>query len=292
MPLKQITPPTALPLHVADVRQHLKQDITDDDNLILLYLGAATEFVQMRTQRQCVAARYQLILDSFPGPSLNGVPIGEAFSMPAFAIQIPRTPLIQVVSITYTAMDGSTQTMPSTDYTIDQSCEPPRITPVFGKIWPIPLPQIGSVKVTFDAGYCTPFTANAATNAVTLGNWKSLAIGECVRLSNSGGALPAPLVSKTDYFIQSIVSAGVYTLAAAAGGSVIDITDVGSGLNFLGQPNINGSPGELPDGIKSWMLLRCDSLYSYRGETANLRGTFSTLPYVDRLLDPYQVVSQ
>ncbi|MEY3760072.1 MAG: hypothetical protein RIR39_1563 [Pseudomonadota bacterium] len=291
MPLKLLTPPTALPLHIADVRQHLKQDITDDDNLILLYLGAATEFVQMRTQRQLVAARYQLILDGFPGPSLNSVPIGNAFSMPDFAIQIPRTPLIQIVSITYTAMDGSTQTMPTSDYTVDQSCEPPRITPVFGKIWPIPLPQIGSVKITFDAGYSAPITANNTANTVTVSSWKALVAGDNVRLSNSGGALPAPLLPKTDYFIQSIVSAGVYTLAAAAGGSVIDLTDTGSGLNFIGQPGLNNSPGELPDGIKSWMLLRCDSLYSYRGETANLRGTFTNLPYVDRLLDPYQVVS-
>jgi uncharacterized phiE125 gp8 family phage protein len=291
MPLKLLTPPTALPLHITDVRQHLKQDITDDDNLILLYLGAATEFVQMRTQRQLVSARYQLILDGFPGPSLSGVPIGNAFGMPDFAIQIPRTPLIQIVSITYTAMDGSTQTMPSTDYTVDQSCEPPRITPVFGKIWPIPLPQIGSVKITFDAGYSAPITANTTANTVTVTGWKALVAGDNVRLSNSGGALPAPLLPKTDYFIQSIVSAGVYTLAAAAGGSVIDITDIGSGLNFIGQPGINNSPGELPDGIKAWMLLRCDSLYSYRGETANLRGTFTNLPYVDRLLDPYQVVS-
>jgi len=290
MPLKLVTPPTALPLAIADVRQHLKQDITDDDNLIALYLGAATEFVQMRTQRQCVAARYQLILDNFPGPSLNSMSFGEAFTMPAFAIQIPRTPLIQVVSITYTAMDGSTQTMPATDYTIDQSCEPPRITPVFGKIWPIPLPQIGSVKITFDAGYSTPISVNNTTNAITLSNWKALVIGDNVRFSNSGGVLPSPLQQKTDYYVQSIVSPGVYTLAASAGGALIDITDTGSGLNYLGQPNLNGSPGELPDGIKSWMLLRCDSLYSYRGETVNTRGTFASLPYVDRLLDPYQVV--
>ena len=31
--------------------------------------------------------------------------------------------------------------------------EPARLTPVFGKTWPPTLPQIGSVIVTFDAGY-------------------------------------------------------------------------------------------------------------------------------------------
>lgn len=290
MPLKLITPPTALPLNVADVRQHLKQDITDDDNLILLYLGAAVEFSQMQTQRQLVAARYQYVLDGFPGPSLMGVPIGQAFGMPAHAIQIPRTPLIQIVSIQYTAMDGTTQTMPSTDYTVDLTCEPPRITPVFGKIWPIPLPQIGSVRITFDAGYMAPFTANTTGNLITVPGWKTLSIGDNVRLSNSGGALPAPLQQKTDYFIQSVAGAGVYTLAASTGGPAIVLTTNGTGSNFLGQPGISNNTGELPDGLKAWMLLRCDSLYSHRGETANTRGRILPLPYVDRLLDPYCVM--
>ena len=290
MPLKLITPPTAQPLHVADVRQHLKQDISDDDNLISLYLGAAVEFAQMQTQRQLVAARYQYILDGFPGPSLMGVPIGEAFGMPAHAVQLPRTPLIQLVSIQYIAMDGTIQTMPTADYTIDTSCEPPRITPVFGKIWPIPLPQIGSVRITFDAGYIATIAASTVGNIITVQGWKSLAIGDNVRLSNSGGALPAPLQPKTDYFIQSVAGAGIYTLAAATGGPAIVLTTNGTGLNFLGQPGLNKSAGELPDGIKSWMLLRCDSLYSHRGETANTRGSIVPLPYVDRLLDAYRLL--
>ena len=43
--------------------------------------------------------------------------------------------------------------MPSAEYTVDTACEPARLTPVFGKIWPTTLPQIGAVSVTFDAGY-------------------------------------------------------------------------------------------------------------------------------------------
>lgn len=290
MPLKLITPPTSLPFSVADVRQHLKQDITDDDNLISLYLGAAVEYAQMQTQKQLVSARYQLILDTFPGYSLSGVPLGRSFSIPGHAIQIPRTPLIDVVSVQYTAMDGTMQTMPSTDYIVDQTCEPPRITPVFGKIWPIPLPQIGSVRVTFDCGYVAPVVINDTLNSVKLSGWKTLIVGDNVRLYNSGGFLPEPLKVKTDYFIRSIVGANEYTLAASTGGIELDFLSAGKGLQFLGQPGINGSSGEIPDGIRAWMLLRCDSLYSHRGETATVRGRLEPLPYVDRLLDPYKVL--
>jgi len=44
-------------------------------------------------------------------------------------------------------------TLPASSYTVDAACEPARITPVFGQIWPPTLPQIGSVGVIFDAGY-------------------------------------------------------------------------------------------------------------------------------------------
>jgi len=49
--------------------------------------------------------------------------------------------------------------MPTTDYTDatlggTRRCDDPvRITPTFGKIWPITLPQIDSVAVTYVAGY-------------------------------------------------------------------------------------------------------------------------------------------
>ena len=290
MPLKLITPPTANPLHVDDVRQHLRQDVTDDDNLINIYLGAAVEFAQMQTQRQLVVARYQFILDSFPGPSLMGVPIGEAFGFPVHAILLPRTPVIQVISVQYIDMGSTLQTMPTADYTVDYACDPPRITPIFGRIWPIPLPQIGSVRVNFDAGYMAPITFDSTANTVTVTGWKTLIVGDQVRLSNSGGALPPQFLPKVDYFIQSVPSAGVYKLAASSGGAAIDFTTTGSGQHFLGQPGLNGSTGELPDGIKSWMLLRSESLYSHRGEVSNTRGTIAPLPWVDRLLDPYKVV--
>lgn len=288
MPLNLITPPSCLPLSVADVRQHFRQDITDDDNLIAVYLGAAVEFAQMRTQRQFVCARWQYVLDAFPGPSLMGVPYGEAFSMPDYAIKLPKSPLVDVVSIQYTGMDGNVYTMAATDYKVDFYCDPPRITPVFGKIWPITLPQIGSVKVTFDAGYMSPVVANPVADTVTVTGWGALAVGATVRFSNSGGALPSGLVAKTDYAVASVPSAGVYTLSA--GGVAVNLTDVGTGLSFVGQTNLNGGGGELPDGIKSWLLARCDSHYSYRGEMVNSRGNITPLPFIDYLLDAYRVV--
>src|SRR5258708_6430304 len=139
---------------------HLRQDNAADDTLISAFIPAARDFAETKTARQLVASRWKFNLDSFPGPSQQGVPFGEAFSLPGHAILLTKSPAIQVVSVQYTAMDGTTQTMPTTDYAVDIACEPARITPVFGKIWPILLPQIGAVQVTFDAAYAAPITTN------------------------------------------------------------------------------------------------------------------------------------
>jgi uncharacterized phiE125 gp8 family phage protein len=84
-----------------------------------------------------------------------GVPAGQAFSLPGHAILLFKTPVQSVVSINYLDMGSALQVMPAATYTVDTACEPARITPVFGQIWPICLPQIGAVSVTFDAGYGT-----------------------------------------------------------------------------------------------------------------------------------------
>lgn len=283
MPLQLITGPAAEPIALAQAKLHLRQDGTGDDTLISAFIPAARDFAETKTARQLVSARWKYVIDSFPGPSLEGVPYGNAFSLPLHAILLPKSPVVQVISVQYLAMDGTIQTMPTTDYVADLACEPARITPVFGKIWPPnPMPQIGAVWVNFDAGYAAPVTADFAADTIAVkGNWKTLAVTDAVRFSNSGGALPSPLLESTDYFVQAVVSAGVYKLSATVGGGVLDLTDAGSGLTFLGV---------IPQGIRSWMLLRLGSIYQNREEVALLnRGKIEALPYVDGLLDPYRV---
>lgn len=294
MPLQLVTAPYAEPIDRAEAIDHSKAlDDGTDDALFDLFISSARRHAEIATQRQILAARWKLVLDSFPLPAgpmgvpygWVSVPYGQQFSLPRHAILLSPTPVVQVVSIQYLDLAGVLQTMPTTDYIVDTACAPARITPAFNKTWPVNLPQIGSVQVTFDAGYVAPITADPTANTITIagGLWKTLAINDVVRLSNSGGILPTGLAANVDYYIESVPTAGSYKLKATLAGAAIDITDAGEGTHFLGI---------VPSGIKSWMLLRINSLFENRGEYAVGQGVgVDPLPFVDSLLDPYRVVT-
>lgn len=136
MSYQLITAPSGEPVTLAEAKLHLRVDYADDDALITSLITAARQYAEMATQRQFMTAQWRLALDCFPK-----------------MIRLDKTPLVTVDSIKYTDLNGVLQTMPITDYVVDISAEPARITPVFGKIWPIPVPQIDSVQVNFTCGY-------------------------------------------------------------------------------------------------------------------------------------------
>ena len=137
MPLQLITPPAEEPVSLIEAKLHLRVEFDEDDTLIASLISAARQAAETLTGRQFTTARWKLVLDGFP----RG------------AIALAKCPVQSVVDVNYQDMNSMVQTMPASTYTVDTACEPGRITPVFGQIWPVCLPQIGVVRVTFDAGY-------------------------------------------------------------------------------------------------------------------------------------------
>ena len=172
MPMQLITPSAGEPVTLLEAKAHLRVDFDDDDGLIQALISAARQAAETITSRQFMTARWKLVLDSFPGPSLMGVPAGQPFTLPGHAILIHKSPVLDVVNINYLDMGGVLQTMPPSNYAVDSACEPARITPVFGQIWPISLPQIGAVSVTFDAGY-----GDASAVPEGIKSWIKLRVG-------------------------------------------------------------------------------------------------------------------
>ena len=172
MPLQLVTPPAEEPVSLAEAKQHLRVDGGDDDLLIGSLITAARQAAETKTGRQLITARWKLVLDAFPGPSLMQSATGASFSLPGHAILLAKCPVQSVVSIEFLDMNGTTQVMPASDYVLDAACEPARLTPAFGKTWPPTLPQMGAVSVTFDAGYGT---ASAVPEG--LKSWIKLRVG-------------------------------------------------------------------------------------------------------------------
>jgi len=62
-------------------------------------------------------------------------------------------PLSSVTSITYTDIDGATQTLAASQYVVDSISRPARIEEAYGVTWPSTRDQMNAVKIRFVAGY-------------------------------------------------------------------------------------------------------------------------------------------
>lgn len=128
------------PVTLAEVKEHLRIDGTDDDSTLNVYLMAACEYIETATRQQFVSRTYVLTLDSFPA---------ERF------IKLPKPPLIEVASIEYTDGAGSEQTLDAARYTVDTTTRPGRLVLRPGQSWPSTDGSAANVRVTFTAGYGT-----------------------------------------------------------------------------------------------------------------------------------------
>jgi uncharacterized phiE125 gp8 family phage protein len=165
-----ITAPASEPLTTADAKAHLRVDFVDDDALIGLLITAARQYCEQIIARSLISQQWRYVIDGFPG-AWGGLAIG-LFNA-GNAILLEKGPVISLDSITYLDMGSATQTMPAADYATDFSGPLGRITPKFGKIWPIALPQIAAVQVTFTAGY----GVDATFVPVGIKQWLKLRIG-------------------------------------------------------------------------------------------------------------------
>ena len=82
------------------------------------------------------------------------------------------------------------------------------------------------------------FTGNSGTGVLTLGTTLNLAVGTPIQFTNSGGALPSPLMAGVVYYVSSTLLTGstitpATTLDNAYAGMNITLTTNGSGTNTV-----------------------------------------------------------
>lgn len=240
-----VTPPYAEPIHLDEAKDHLRieRERKEEDEPIKGYIIAARKQAEAFLGAALVAQTYDLILDSFSY---------------CYNIKISRPPLLSVVHVKYVDVDGTVQTLATTEYTVDANSRPGLIYPAYGKTWPSTRDMPSAVTVRFIAGYVTPFTVtDVPNNVITPKGGRTYANGDVLRLTNSGGALPDPLKVETDYYVVN-VSGATFKLALTAGGAAIDLTNGGSGISYI---------GELPADIKMGILVTVAQFFENRTET-------------------------
>ncbi len=172
--LIEVTPAANEPLSVADAKAWMRVETDADDVLITGLVRAARQYVEKITGRKLVSSVWQQAMDRFPllpnsqfapgnpnvlQPVLNNLwPINPA----AWAIFLMQNPVISVDSVTYFDGSGNLQTMPSSDWILDNASRQARLTPATGSYWPVCQFRTGAVTIQFTCGYAAAVGAMPA----------------------------------------------------------------------------------------------------------------------------------
>lgn len=134
--------PTVEPIDLDEFKRHIRFNPTSEDTLIDTYIAMARQYFEMETGRQLIAATWELRLEGFP--------VGDV-------IELPRPPLIEVVSVTYPGSGGSPdgELLDPDDFEVVAPSGPyarrGRIRPVSS--WPSVTNALDAIKIRFRAGY-------------------------------------------------------------------------------------------------------------------------------------------
>lgn len=138
------------------------------DELIAGYIVAAREYVEQYLARPLITQTWRYTLDTFPPDSVN-------------YIEIPRSPLISVSSITYVDDDGNTQTLATSVYSVDADSKPGAVRLKYDQEWPDTRDQPNAVTINFTAGYgAAPANVPASTKQamkLLIGLWHGAQLG-------------------------------------------------------------------------------------------------------------------
>jgi len=137
--LKLHTAPAEEPITTAQVKTHLRVDVTEDDATIAAWIIAVRVHVERWLNRRLVSQTWDMTRDGFPVGSRE--------------ILLPYGPVQSITSISYINTGGTTSTMDSSDYTLDTYSVVPRLYPAFGEIWPATRDIQNAVTIRYVAGF-------------------------------------------------------------------------------------------------------------------------------------------
>ena len=137
--LRLNTAATTEPVSLAEAKRYCRIDGADEDIDISRRISAAREYCELTQGRTYVSTVWDFVLDDFPNCNV---------------IELPRTPIASVTSITYRDSDEVTQTVSTDVYRVllGDAFSPGRIVLKDGQVWPTADDEGEAVTVTFTSG--------------------------------------------------------------------------------------------------------------------------------------------
>lgn len=144
--IAEITPPTGLPVLLADAKRHLKVEHGLDDGLISLYIEAAAARVAQETGLTLLSARSLATMDARDVR-------GACDAHGNVVIAVPRAPLQGVISATLWLSDGTSRAIAPAALQVDLVRRPGRVVFAAALIAGLALRSVDALQLVFDAGF-------------------------------------------------------------------------------------------------------------------------------------------
>jgi uncharacterized phiE125 gp8 family phage protein len=153
-----VTPAASLPLKVAEAKNHLRVMHDQDDDDIRALIETATAWLEASVGRSVVATTWRQSLDCFPAN--------------ADYVDLSKSPLVSVASITYYDEDNVSQTLDAAKYhvAIDHFL-PGWVQLVNGEEWPSTIDRPDAVTIEYTAGYSPTPAAAKQIIKLLVGHW-------------------------------------------------------------------------------------------------------------------------
>src|SRR5690349_19286599 len=181
----QTSAPIAEPLSLAQVKAHLRVDITDDDVMIGAYITAARQLIEEWCGICLVKQSWAYSLQQWY----------------RYELSLPRAyPLLAVDSITYIDVNQVKQTLDPSVYQVSKTTQPGRVRANWNQVWPSLWWQMDAATINHTSGHLLPATADATTDTLACAG-HPFANGDIVRVYNPDAAPPTGLSEATPYYV-------------------------------------------------------------------------------------------
>jgi uncharacterized phiE125 gp8 family phage protein len=131
------------PLDLDEVKEHLHVEGDRENAFLEELVAAARSYVENATERSILTQEWRLTLDRFPTWDDPHGPV----------ILLRRGPVQTVDRVAYIDVDGEEQVIDESEYVLDASQEPARLSLADGSTWPATKHRAAAVNIDATMGY-------------------------------------------------------------------------------------------------------------------------------------------